>query len=121
MKATTTRWQMILMLVWMGTFRNIDAREVSIPDPVLNAFIREALGKPVGMLTEDALLDLRTLYVEHQQVSSLAGLEAAPNLTKLTLRNTQLTNVALPGNLAKLVTLDLTGNRMTTLTLPAGL
>jgi len=37
------------------------AQEVTIPDPGLNAAIREALDKPIGPLTEQDLLSLTNL------------------------------------------------------------
>jgi internalin A len=96
------------------------AEEVPIPDPGLNAAIRETLGKS-GLLIVQDLLRLTDLNAEARGVSNLEGLEAAPNLTSLRLGGNRLINFSLPAGLTNLTTLDLHNNQLTNLTLPAGL
>src|SRR6266576_6588677 len=94
------------------------AQEVSIPDPGLNAAIRDALQKPVGPLTQGDLLSLTNLSARNRNVSSIAGLEAARNLVLLDLDINHLTNVSNLGALANLSTLDLSVNPLTNFSLP---
>src|SRR5678816_2059008 len=82
------------------------AQDVSIPDPGLNAAIREALQKPAGPLTQQDLLSLTNLSARNRNVKSIVGLEAALNLTSLDLHSNHLTNFALPGTLTNLSYLD---------------
>ena len=61
------------------------AEEVSIPDPGLNAAIREALQKATGPLMQADLLSL-TNNASQRNISSIVGLEAARNLVSLNLQ-----------------------------------
>ena len=61
------------------------AQEVNIPDPGLNAAIRDALQKPIGPLTETGLLSLTALNASGRCINSVEGLQAARNLTSLDL------------------------------------
>ena len=97
------------------------AQEVSIPDPGLNAAIREALQKPFGPLTEQDLLSLTNLNASRRNVKSIVGLEAARNLVSLDLQINRLTNFSLPSELTKLSTLDVSVNPLTNFFLPSGL
>ena len=64
-------------LILAGFMASARAQEVSIPDPGLNAAVREALQKPIGPLTESDLLRLTFLSACCRDISSLEGLEAA--------------------------------------------
>jgi len=97
------------------------AQEVSIPDPGLNAAIREALQKPSGPLTEQDLLSLTNLNARNRNVSSIEGLEAAGNLVSLDLQINHLSNLVLLSALTNLSTLDLSVNPLTNFSLPSGL
>src|SRR6185369_13367355 len=83
------------------------AQEVPIPDPGLNAAIREALQKPNGPLSAQDLLSLTNLAAQARNISNLQGLEAAHNLTELNLRSNQLTSVVFPSGLTNLTFLRL--------------
>src|SRR6267154_1189145 len=80
------------------------AQDVSIPDPGLNAAIREALGKPSGPLTVQDLLSLTNLNARSRNVSSIDGLEAARNLVSLDLQINHLSNISLLSALTNLST-----------------
>ena len=97
------------------------AQEVSIPDPGLNAAIREALPKPSGSLTEQDLLSLSNLDACCRSIRDLEGLEAARNLTMLDLQSNRLANVAFPNGLTNLNFLDLSFNPLTNCSFPGGL
>src|SRR5438046_5423707 len=92
----------LLLLVLTGLVATAQAQEVSIPDPGLNAAIRDALQKPAGPLTAQDLLSLTNLDARFRRVKSLEGLEAAHNLTTLDLSHNQLTNLTLPVGLTNL-------------------
>ena len=52
------------------------AQEVIIPDPGLNAAVRETLGIPAGPLTQQDLLGLTNLSAISSNITNLMGLEA---------------------------------------------
>jgi internalin A len=89
------------------------AQEVFIPDPGLNAAVREALPKPNGPLTEQDLLGLTNLNASSRNISNIVGLDAARNLVSLNLQINHLTNVSLPDTLTNLLVLDLSSNSLT--------
>jgi formylglycine-generating enzyme required for sulfatase activity len=111
----------ILSLVLTSVMPSALAQEVTIPDPGLNAAIREALQKPSGPLTAQDLLGLTNLDASGRNVSSVEGLEAARNLTTLLLEKNQLTNLVLSSDLIHLVQVDLDENELTNLILPSGM
>src|SRR4051794_25530550 len=118
MKMLKTIYSVISMLVLTSCLTSTLAQEVSIPDPGLNAAIRQSLNKPVGPLTQQDLLQLTFLNAHDRDISNLAGLEAAHNLTTLLLFSNHLTNFSLP-TLTNLVALNLSGNLLTNVSLPA--
>lgn len=85
---------------------------MAIPDPGLNAAIRQALQKPNGPLTEQDLLSLTNLLAGHRNISSVEGLEAARNLRLLDLDGNSLTKFAIADALTNLTILDLFGNHL---------
>ena len=122
MKLICFVWPLVLNLLALTAFTATTlAQDVSIPDPGLNAAIRDALGKPVGPLTQQDMLSLTNLNARNRNVSSIVGLEAAHNLVALDLQINHLTNVTLLSALTNLSTLDLSVNPLTNFTLPSGL
>src|SRR2546425_301397 len=113
--------QILRLLVLTSLMATAQAQEVSIPDPGLNAVIRDALQKPAGPLTAQDLLSLTTLYVNDYRVTSLYLLIAAPNLTTLDLDYNQLTDVSFLSGLTNLTTLNLGGNQLTNFSFLSGL
>jgi formylglycine-generating enzyme required for sulfatase activity/Leucine-rich repeat (LRR) protein len=100
------------------------AQDVFIPDPGLNAAIRETLGKPAGPLTQLDLLDLTDLSAISRNITNLLGLEAARNLSTLILDDNHITDLSFPAgltNLTGLSVLDLSGNPVTSLPFLKGL
>ena len=108
-------------LILAGFVASTHAHEVSVPDPGLNAAIREALQKPIGPLTDQDLLSLTNLDASRRNVRSIDGLEAARNLVSLDLQINRLTNFSLPAQLTNLMALDLSVNPLTNISLPNGL
>jgi hypothetical protein len=109
----------LLMLTSLVTTAR--AQEVSIPDPGLNAAIRQALQKFERPLTSEDMLGLTNLNASYRNVGYLDGLGAASNLTVLDLSYNSLSKVDLPTGLTKLASLNLDGNQLTDVTLPQGL
>ena len=118
---TRTIFNIILTLILLGLVISTRGQEVSIPDPGLNAAVRDALQIPRAPLTEQDLLNLIVLDASGRDVKSITGLEFARNLAVLDLQVNSLTNFSLPNALTNLSTLDLTGNLLTNCTLPAGM
>jgi internalin A len=92
-----------------------------VPDPGLNAAIRAVLQKPAGPLTEQDLLGLTNLDASNRRVRSLQDLEAARNLTTLSLQSNRLTKLSFPGQLTNLSELNLSFNPLTNCILADGL
>ncbi len=97
------------------------AQEVILPDPGLNALVRETLNKPNGPLTRQDMLTLTILNAHDRNIGSLEGLETALNLNALLLISCHLANFSLPSELTKLADLNLFGNALTNVSLPGGL
>src|SRR5258708_12472066 len=85
-------------------------QDVSIPDPGLNAAIRDTLGKPSGPLSQPDLLSLTNLNASRRNVESTVALEAPRNLVSLDLRINQLTNFPIPTTFSNLSDLTLSYN-----------
>jgi Leucine Rich Repeat (LRR) protein len=100
---------------------NAAAQALSIPDPGLNAAIRQTLQKPSGQLSTQDLLSLTSLDASGRSVSSLEGLQAARNLIVLNLQSNRLATVSFPSELTKLSVLDLSFNPLTNCVFPLGL
>ena len=86
---------------------------VAIPDANLHAEISNTLGKLAGeILTTTDMLKLTVLTANHADLLDLTGLQYAVNLTRLSLGNNNISNVAPLTALKKLTTLDLRNNRI---------
>src|SRR5437762_1420105 len=116
-----TRPLVLTLLILTGFVVSALAQEVSIPDPGLNAAIREALQKSSEPFTEQDMLTLTNLNARNRNVSSIDGLETARNLVSLDLQINHLSNVSLLSALTKLSTLDLSVNPLTNFSLPGSL
>ena len=107
----------LLTILVSSTF----AQEVPVPDPGLNAALREALQKPAGPLTEQDMLSLTVLSACCRGISSIQGLETARNLTILDLHSNSLINCVVPNSLTNLHIIDLFQNQLTSFVVPAAL
>src|SRR6266566_4717138 len=83
------RIRITIHMVWtlaLTTFvSSLAAQEAFIPDPGLNAAIRQELNKPTGPITEQDLLSLTSLFSGDRNIRQTDGLEAARNLNFLDL------------------------------------
>ncbi len=102
-----------LVLAFAGSMTSALAQEVSIPDPSLNAALRDALQKPAGPLTAQDLLSLNNLRAGGKGIGSVEGLESAGNLLVLDLDGNSITNFSIGGALTNLQILDLFHNHLT--------
>jgi formylglycine-generating enzyme required for sulfatase activity len=114
------RLLVLTVLVLAGFAAPAVAQVVSIPDPGLNAAVREALQKPTGPLTEQDLLSLTNLNASSRNISDVQGLESARNLIGLDLNSNSLTNLAIADALTNLDTLNLFNNHLTSFILTNG-
>ena len=109
---------LVAILILIGFALSAPAQQVFIPDPGLNAAIREALQKTSGTLSENDLLSLTSLRACCRNITSVQGLEAARNLLDLDLNSNSLTDFVLPSGLTNLISLSLFGNQLTNVALP---
>ncbi len=99
----------LLLLIVSFLLVNVDnkilfADEVTIPDPNLEAALREALGKPIGDITIADMESLTSLYAVNREIVNLSGLEYAINLTILELSQNQISDIS---DLSGLINLQL--------------
>jgi len=88
----------------------------AIPDPKLEAVIRETLGKPAGPITDYDMTFLTTLNGSARGITELSGLERAVNLTTLYLDGNAITDITPVAGLTKLTALRLNSNRISNIT-----
>ena len=117
MKTTAQFYTTFALMTWLSSA----LADVAIPDPGLNAAVREALNKPTGPLTELDLLSLANLDAANRDINSLEGLAAALNLVSLELQSNHLANLVVPSALTKLATVDLSFNPLRSCSFPDGL
>ena len=86
------------------------AAEVSIPDPNLEAAIREAIGKPTGPITEEDLQGITSLDASERGIEDLTGLEYCTNLQDLNLPFNQIADITPLSGLSNLQSLSLWEN-----------
>ena len=99
-----------------------EERVVDIPDPNLRAAIESALGiAPGGTITAGQMARLTELVAVFSDVSNLAGLEYATDLTYLILSGNTITDISAVAGLTNLESLYLKGNAITDISALAGL
>src|SRR5579871_5802785 len=112
----------ILQVLGLVFVTNVQAQDVTIPDPGLREAIFLALTNTLsGPITENDLSSLTNLDASFQNVATLQGLEGCYNLLSLTLYGNQLTNISSLGALTNLTSLDVGGNGLTSFSLPPAL
>src|SRR4051812_12055697 len=94
--------------------------QVSIPDPGLEAAIRESIQKPTGPLTELDLLSVDVLSACCRDIKTLEGLEQARNVRVLDLHSNSLTNGAVVNALTNLQVIDFFQNQLSSFVLTNG-
>ena len=98
------------------TFSDVSEPEVNIPDPNLRERIEAKFGKQPGApITESEMATLIYLEADLVDISDLAGLEFATNLTELWLGENEISNISVLSGLTNLTVLDLSGNSISDL------
>ena len=67
--------------------------EVNIPDPNLEAVLRDVLDKPTGVIRDVDLAGITSLSSRERNISDLTGLEFCIYLTWLDLSSNQLKDI----------------------------
>ena len=95
---------------------------VHIPDPVLHASIREALNLPFDApVTQNDMLNLRSLDARDRGINSLEGLQFATKLLSLNIYRNNIADLSPIANLTTLTGLRIGDNPITDLSLLANL
>jgi internalin A len=94
---------------------------ISIPDPGLEAAIRDELDLPEGDILDSDMANLRYLDAYYRDITDLSGLEYATNLWALDLEGNQLTNISVLAQLTGLVDLILWNNQISDISPLSGL
>lgn len=87
--------------------------EVTIPDDALRALVRGSLGLPSAPLTCERMALLKDVEGRDAGVTSLEGLQYAPNLQDLILNDNGVSDLTPLAGLTGLTTLDLNANPVT--------
>ena len=85
---------------------------INIPDPNLEAAIREAIAKPIGDIYESDLLEIWKLDASRRDIADLNGLEYCTNLTELNLWGNQISDLSPLSDLTSLTKLYLMENQI---------
>jgi len=93
----------------------------NIPDPNLEAKIRQAIGRPTGTITYSDLEQLTYLNSESSSITDLTGLENCSNLTNVYLNSTQISDISPLAGLTNLQLLYLGFNQISDISSLAGL
>ncbi|HSU57203.1 MAG TPA: hypothetical protein VLT36_24395, partial [Candidatus Dormibacteraeota bacterium] len=115
-----SRW-LVMPLLGLTCFLTSAPAQVVIPDPGLDAALRQALQKPTGPLSAQDLLSLTNLDASQRNITNLTGLETARNLITLSLQTNRLALLTVPSALTNLHTVDLSFNPLTNCIFPSGL
>lgn len=107
---------MCIPVLWAGAADNA----VRFADPVLEAKVREQLGRPDGELTTEDVKNVENLNFGNEEgstdrITSLDGLEAFESLFSLSAYNNDIEDVSPLSGLKRLQYLDLGGNRISDL------
>jgi len=89
------------------------ADAVSFPDPMLEAAVRAAIGKPTANIYDTDLSDLKELRAIESGISSLEGIQHCPSLTTLSLHSNEIVDISPLADLTALTVLDLGNNGIT--------
>ncbi|MBI2421603.1 MAG: leucine-rich repeat domain-containing protein [Candidatus Hydrogenedentes bacterium] len=94
---------------------------VYFPDAALESAVRASIGKPLGLLTRDDLLDAREIQASALNIRNLEGLQYCRFLQTLDLRTNLVQSITPLEGLVNLRRLDLGDNEVTNIEALAGL
>ena len=99
------------LLVWsLFSEGGLRAQTVNLPDPNLEAVVREAIPKPAGDITVADMLTLTNLTANGRDVHDLTGLETALNLLDLQVEWNPITNHTVISALTNLLILSVSAS-----------
>ncbi len=118
-----------LMFLTLITLSNIaiygqgqtEQSTITLPDPNLEAAIREAIDKSEGAIYISDLDKLEFLDASGSHIKDITGLEYCNNLENLSLSDNHISDVSPLSGLANLKELDLKGNQITDVSPLSGL
>ena len=114
---------MIAGMLLLGCLGEPDVIPLSAEESadVIEAAIRDQVGKMEGELTKEDLEKVTALYIKRRRLSSITGLERLGKLQVLGLNDNSLTDVSSLAGLADLEILYLHNNKITNVNALAGL
>ena len=126
MKRFSTLFAILLILsisIHVGHVQNAVANEADwMPDANLRTAVRSALNlNNNDTLTQAGMANLTGLTARNAQISNLTGLEHATNLTSLDLRDNTISNISALSGLTNLESLKLKGNNISSVSALSGL
>lgn len=111
-------WLLLTVLVTVAVtililvVERINTAPVQFADLNLEAAVREAVGKPGGVLHKRDLRGLTALEAANRQITDLSGLQYAVNLTRLDLSMNRIGNLEPLQELKKIEELNLSSNEI---------
>ena len=121
MKNLTFRFT-IFLLICLTIPVTASAQAVAIPDANLRAAVETALDKAPGdPISQDEMATLTELYADNANISDLAGLESATNLSTLDFTGNSISDVSALSSLTNLTELNLAFNSVSDISALAGL
>ena len=117
MKYVFTLFLTLLALCNFITLAHAQDESTWMPDADLRTAVRSALSIANGdTLTQTDMEDLTSLTARNSQISNITGLEHATTLTSLNLRDNDIVTITALSGLTSLETLKLKGNDIVTIT-----
>jgi len=102
----------VVAYVHLSTICYLRPLAVDFADPNLEAAVREAIGKPEGLVYPSDLEDLTFLDAADGNIIDLTGLEWCLNLTELVLEENEIGDITPLSDLTNLELLNLNGNQV---------
>ena len=104
------------------SFTTADGLEVvEIPDPNLEAAIREAIGQPTGDIYNSSLASLNQLFADGRGIVNLTGLEHCTGMSLLVLDQNSIADITPVASLAALQRVFLDSNNISDITPLSGI
>ncbi len=86
--------------------------EVTFPDPILEAAIRDSIAKPAGPIFKNELSVITEIIILREEISDLTGLEHCENLIILDIMSGAVSNISTLSGMTQLTRLRLDGNQI---------
>ena len=115
---------LVILTLFSSWIHNATASDEAdwMPDANLRTAVRSALSLGNNdTLTQAGMANLTTLTARNAQISNLTGLEHATNLTSLDLRDNTISNISALSGLTNLESLRLKGNNISSVSALSGL